>query len=112
MDAKNCYNFVMIMFFRKSVNMATNCKINSGLTPLFVSKHNTDCLQVVCHVTRFKSEKTARVVAAQLYDAFQRLYTDCQMALASSRLFAKMARQRDSSGGRENTEGFVFDEAD
>ncbi|KAI0239975.1 hypothetical protein LSAT2_009315 [Lamellibrachia satsuma] len=71
-----------------------------------------DAFQVVCHVTRFKSEKTARVVAAQVYDAFQRLYTDCQMALASSRLFAKMARQRDLRGGCENAEGFVFDEAD
>ena len=61
-------------------------------------------------MTRFKSEKTARVVAAQLYDAFKSLYSDCQMALASSRLFAKMAQQRNRNVGHDNTEGFVCDE--
>jgi len=80
------------------------------LTNWLIPSRWTELLQVVCHVTRFKSEKTARVVAAQLYDAFKSLYSDCQMALASSRLFAKMAQQRNRNVGHDNTAGFVCDE--
>ena len=54
-------------------------------------------------MARFKNEKTARVVGAQLYEAFQSMYADCEMALVSSRLLAKIVCQPDAEGGYENT---------
>ena len=63
-------------------------------------------------MTRFKNEKTTRVIAAQLYDAFQSMYADCEMASLSSRLLANIVCQPDAQGGYENTAGFVADETD